>query len=66
MVYYKILDILGWPKSSFGFFHNILQKTPIELFGQPNSSLCYTVGPCCLFILYIVVCMVTRGERGIN
>ena len=21
------------------------------------SSLCYTVGPCCLFILYIVVCI---------
>ena len=30
------LSILVWPKSSFRFFHNILQKNPNELFGQPN------------------------------
>ena len=27
-------QILGWPKSSFGFFHNILRN---ELFGQPST-----------------------------
>ena len=28
--------ILGWPKSSFGVFHNILQKNPSKPFGQPS------------------------------
>ena len=28
--------LLGWPKSSLGFFSSILQKNPNELFGQPN------------------------------
>ena len=28
--------VLGWPKSSFGFFCNILWKNTNELFGQPN------------------------------
>ena len=28
--------MLGWPKSSFGFFHNIFWKNLSELFGQPN------------------------------
>ena len=35
---------MGWPKSSFGFFRNILLKNPNELLGQPNSkeaSSCY-------------------------
>ena len=32
------------------FHYRLLQDTEY-------SSLCYTVGPCCLFILYIVVCM---------
>ena len=32
----KKMYILGWPKSSFGFFHNILQKNSKELFGQLN------------------------------
>ena len=27
---------IGWPKSSFGFFHSILWKNPDELFDQPN------------------------------
>ena len=31
------LLILGWPKSSFEFFHTILQKNPNELFGQLNN-----------------------------
>ena len=36
-LYFKTFTkLLGWPKSSFGFFHNILQKNPNELFGQPN------------------------------
>ena len=30
------LAILGWPKSSFVFSHNIFWKTTNELFGQPN------------------------------
>ena len=35
---YKVgILILGWPKSSFGFFHYMVQKNPNELFGQPNS-----------------------------
>ena len=29
--------ILDWPKTSFGFFLNILWKSPNELFGQPNT-----------------------------
>ena len=29
--------MLGWPKSSFGFFHNIGQKDPNEVFGQPRN-----------------------------
>ena len=28
--------VLGWPKSSFGSFHNILWKDPNELFHQPQ------------------------------
>ena len=31
--------ILGWPKSSFGFFRTIVWKNPNELFGQPNIFL---------------------------
>ena len=27
-------DLLGWPKTSFRFFHNILWKNPKEYFGQ--------------------------------
>ena len=30
--------ILGWPKISFAFVHNILWKNPNKLFGQPNRS----------------------------
>ena len=28
---------LGWPKSSFGVFLNVMQKSSKELFGQPNN-----------------------------
>ena len=28
--------VLGWRKSSFGFFHKMVQKNPNKLFGQPN------------------------------
>jgi len=31
--------LLGWPKSSFGFFCNIIQKNLNKLFGQPNPLL---------------------------
>ena len=27
---------MSWSKSSFRFFHKILQKNPNKLFGQPN------------------------------
>ena len=30
--------VLGWPKSSFGCFCNILWKNTNELFGQPNRT----------------------------
>ena len=30
------VKVLGWPKNSSGFFHNILQKNPNEIFDQPN------------------------------
>ena len=30
--------VLGWPKSSFRFFHKMLQTNPNELFGQLNRS----------------------------
>ena len=29
-------NILGWPKSSFKFFPKVVQKTPNELFGEPD------------------------------
>ena len=32
-------NILGWPKTSFGFLHNMLQKILNELFGQPNTRM---------------------------
>ena len=31
-----LLKILGWPKSSFGFFHKREVKNPYELFDEPN------------------------------
>ena len=30
--------VLGWPESSFGFFHKVLRKNLSELFDQPNKS----------------------------
>ena len=33
----QFLVVLGWPKSSFGFLFNSLQKTPYGLFGQPST-----------------------------
>ena len=30
-------EVLGWPKSSFGFFHTIAQKNLNKFFGKPNS-----------------------------
>ena len=39
---YKRCGILGWPKSSFGFFHRTLQKSPNELFGQMNTMEYYS------------------------
>ena len=45
--------LLGWPKSSFRFFHNMLWN---ELFGQSNiffSIMIYA----CPSILYVIVCI---------
>ena len=33
---YACIHVLSWTKSSFRFFHTILQKNPNELFGQHN------------------------------
>ena len=30
--------MLGRPKTSFGFFHDSIQKSPNKLFGQPSTS----------------------------
>ena len=32
------VQILGWPQSSFGFFHTVLWKNPNELLGQANTT----------------------------
>ena len=34
---YQVHQLLGWPKCSFGVFHNILWKNLNELFCLPNS-----------------------------
>ena len=34
----KVDYVLGWPKSSFGVFYNILRKNSNKLFGQPNIT----------------------------
>ena len=34
----SLMYVLGWPKSSFRFFHKMLQTSPNELFGQLNRS----------------------------
>ena len=31
-------QVVGRPKNSFGFSHNILRKNPNELFGQLNTT----------------------------
>ena len=35
----KFSELLGWPKSSFGFFCKTLLKNPNKLLGQPNTYL---------------------------
>ena len=30
-----LLEVLGWPKSSFGFFHKMLQKTQTNFLANP-------------------------------
>ena len=37
MLYSICVYVLGWPKTSFGFFCNILWKNLNELFGQLNK-----------------------------
>lgn len=46
---YDMLYIVGWPKSSFWLFCNILWKNPNELFGHP----CVGVGVCVCIHTYI-------------
>ena len=36
-----LVEVLGWPKASFGFFYNILQKNLSEILGQSNT--CWVV-----------------------
>ena len=45
-------DVLGWPKSSLGFFHSILQKNPNEFLGQ-LSIILLPVGAPNIYIAYI-------------
>ena len=33
----QCMKVLGWPRSSFGLFHNILRKNLNEVFGQSIS-----------------------------
>ena len=63
--------MLGGPKSSFEFFHSILRKIQMNFwptlhiysfsdslpFNPEYGSLCYTVSPYWLSILYTVVCI---------
>ena len=35
---HKLVQKLGWPKSSFGFFCKVGLTNPNELFGQPNIT----------------------------
>ena len=42
------LVALGWPESSFGFFHRMLQENLGELFGQPSICV-YGLEVVCLF-----------------
>ena len=37
----SIEEILDWPKTSFGLFHNILHKNPNEYLGQPKIYVLY-------------------------
>ena len=32
-----LCKLLGWPKILFRFFHNMLQKSPNEVFDQTNT-----------------------------
>ena len=34
-------ELLGWPKSSFRFFHKMLWKNSNGLYGQPNIKMCW-------------------------
>ena len=46
--------MLEWPISSFGFFHNILQKNPDELFGQPNTLFPFRVYIALLSVVLLI------------
>ena len=50
------MDVLGWPKSSFGFFHNIMQENLNELLGQLHVMFYSLVSGYlgCFYILDIV------------
>ena len=37
LLYWILLRLLGWPKSSLWLFHNISWENPSEGFGQPNT-----------------------------
>ena len=50
---WHFINLLGWSKSSFGFFCKILRENANELFGQPNISYSVQLGP---FYLTSVKC----------
>ena len=41
----RVADVLGWPKSSYGFFHKILWKNSNEVWCQPNSLILSPANP---------------------
>ena len=41
----RVADVLGWPKSSYGFFHKILWKNSNEVLCQPNSLILSPANP---------------------
>ena len=62
----NVRNILGWPKSSFGFFCKMLWKSLNELYGQPNISflkknLFWCFVPSCFFFSFFQLFIVCWG-----
>ena len=54
-VYSKVIQFYIYVKRIYIFFFSLFHYRLLQDIAY--SSLCYTVGPCCLFILHIVVCI---------